>query len=740
LATNRPSPAPRLALAGLSAASAIGLVRVFADAGWLVPAVLAAVLPHLLFMWSDRRRWSPMLMLPVVVACGIGFAMIVTAPSTTFHGIPTAATFGALRDNLGLASHVLRTAVVPVAPTGPALTLALVALTADWLAWRLDATLGALGPSLVLFVAVAALGEGAHWPTTLLYGTAAAGFLLSAQYTELLGRRTWFHVARDRRSHLLTGGLVATGLVVIVALIVGPLLPGARSDAWFDYRGMGQHRGTGTWRTVTPLVDIKSRLVDQSDTELFKVKATHAQYWRMVALDQFDGEVWGLESEGENAGSGLHPELGVTGSVTPVYQTFEIEALQTRWLPAAYRAQRIDGTSALVIPDSASLVSTHASADGMRYVVTSYVPTPTRDELETVPPSIPETVRTDLELPSDFPSSVSQLARDITANASTEYDKALALQNYLRSDRFTYSLKVSSGHSDRALEHFLFKTHTGYCEQFAGSFAAMARAIGLPTRVAVGFVTGDLQSDGYYHITNKQAHAWPEVWFNGVGWVSFEPTKGRYEPSTNDPTGTYAHRPATASTTSTTTAATSSTTAVGATKSTSNPNLDGKKFDVNGGATQKKHHNDNVAPRALIALIVIAGLALLAIIATFGSVLGVKWARRHRRRHAADQRDRVIGAWSEALDRLREAGVAPRASATPVEFAMRHAAAHGAGLAGPPLMDLARLQTAALFAPTGPSTDDGDTAWNDVHLIERALRRATRRSRRWKRRLDPRSL
>jgi hypothetical protein len=126
-----------------------------------------------------------------------------------------------------------------------------------------------------------------------------------------------------------------------------------------------------------------------------------------------------------------------------------------------------------------------------------------------------------------------------------------------------------------------------------------------------------------------------------------------------------------------------------------------------------------------------------------GVLLGVvivKWRRRHRRRHAADERDRVTGAWAEALDRLREAGVSPRESATPVEFALRHAAASGAGAAGPPLMDLARLQTAALFAPDPPSHEEADTAWVQVHQIEVALRRATRRSRRWQRRVDPRSL
>jgi transglutaminase-like putative cysteine protease len=744
VATQRQTTAPRIALAALSAAAAIGLVRVFADAAWLVPAVIAALLPHALFAFADNRRWPSLPTLSGVVAFGALFTMVAVEPSTTFNGIPTTATFRAFGDDLGLASHVLRTAVVPVAPTGAALALALMAIwlvatTADWLAWRLDATLGALGPSLVLFVAVAALGEGAHWPTTILYGGAAAAFLLTEHYSELLERRTWFHLPRRRQSRVLSGGALAGVVAVVLALGVGPLLPGARGEAWFDYRGLGDHKGSSTWTTITPLVNIRTRLVSTSDQELFTVKANHAQYWRLVALDRFNGEVWGLESEAPRVGS----QLPTTGPSSPrsmqLTQQFSLGVLGTRWLPAAYRAVDVDRVDDLLfIRESVSLVNSTDTSPGMKYSVTSMVPTPTQDELQTAKMVDPAEWRSDLALPDNFPENVRKLAHRVMDRQPTPYDKARALQNFFRDpDNFTYDTNVDPGHSDSAIEEFLFRTRRGYCEQFAGTYAAMARAVGLPARVAVGFTPGTPDASGVYHVTNRQAHAWPEVWLDGVGWLPFEPTPGRSEPTAGDPTGTGGAPTTTVPTTPSTTATSTPTSAGGPASTITPPKLD--HIDVGGGGVTAKH-DGNTGARVLVGIAVAAGLVLLVALAIVLGVLLVKSNRRRQRRHAADLRDRVTGAWAEALDRLREAGVSPRVSATPVEFAMRHAAAHGAGLAGPPLMDLARLQTEALFAADAPSPEQVDDAWRRVHDIQAALKKTTRWSRRWRRRLDPRSL
>ena len=144
-----------------------------------------------------------------------------------------------------------------------------------------------------------------------------------------------------------------------------------------------------------------------------------------------------------------------------------------------------------------------------------------------------------LELPEDFPPDVRELARQQTANANGPYQQALALQDYLRNN-YTYDEAAPAGHSDDHLRYFLFRSKIGYCEQFAGSFAAMARSIGLPARVAVGFTPGAYdEAFDVFHVTTKEAHAWPEVHINGLGWVAFEPTPGRFEPNPTNYTGTY---------------------------------------------------------------------------------------------------------------------------------------------------------------------------------------------------------
>src|SRR5205807_7574135 len=112
----------------------------------------------------------------------------------------------------------------------------------------------------------------------------------------------------------------------------------------------------------------------------------------------------------------------------------------------------------------------------------------------------------------------------------------------------------------RTLERFLFDVRRGYCEQFAGSYGVLARIVGLPTRVAVGFTQGELGTDELYHVRGLNAHAWPEVWLQGYGWTYFEPTPGRGEPGMEDHTGVPASQavpanPSTATTSPPTTTA-----------------------------------------------------------------------------------------------------------------------------------------------------------------------------------------
>jgi hypothetical protein len=137
----------------------------------------------------------------------------------------------------------------------------------------------------------------------------------------------------------------------------------------------------------------------------------------------------------------------------------------------------------------------------------------------------------------------------------------------------------------------------------------------------------------------------------------------------------------------------------------------------------------------LTAIAVALGVLVLGVLVLLAVATFTLWQRTRRRRGDRDPRRCVLGAWAEALDDLRAAGVPPRPSATALEFAMRHAPAHGAGNAGPALMELARLQSAAMFAFEEPTPDDASLAWEQVDTIRDAIRRNVARTTRWRRRL-----
>jgi hypothetical protein len=114
-------------------------------------------------------------------------------------------------------------------------------------------------------------------------------------------------------------------------------------------------------------------------------------------------------------------------------------------------------------------------------------------------------------------------------------------------------VRVPPGHSTNDILRFLTETKAGFCEQFAGSMAVLLRALGIPTRVAVGFTAGVYDSRaGVWRVTSQDAHAWVEVLFPGFGWLAFEPTPGRTNPVasyTNPPPSQATSQPAPASTT-----------------------------------------------------------------------------------------------------------------------------------------------------------------------------------------------
>ena len=733
MAAPRASIAVSVTRAGLTLATAFTLARVFAGRSWLFPMVIAAIVPPLLLDWAQRRHWHPLVRLGLLAVAGAWLAALVADPSSSVAGIPTRATVVSLGHALGRAPHTLRAAVVPVPPTGSALVLAFVgvfvaAALTYWIATALDAPIGAFAPSVALFIIVAAMGSGGWVAPTALYSFAALAYLLALAQHDLVTRRTWFHANEPRTSRLAAGGVVMGAVAVATALIAGPSVPGASGSPVIDLKHLAGAGAGNLLSAPPPILSIKDKLTLGPPQELFTVKSSRAAYWRVIALDWFtDANAWGVNKATEEPATRLRAPATLPRS-TPLHQQFHLGVLDPHWLPAAYQPVSINLEAARVVPESLTLlVDSKAQLRNVLYDVESEIPTPSIASLTRAPFTNPRLVAQDLELPANFPPAVRELAQNITADTGTPFGRAAALEKYFRSGLFKYTTNTDLGDGPDAISEFLLHTRAGFCEQFAASFAAMARAVGVPARVAVGYQPGTLEADGLFHVTNRNAHAWPEVWIQGAGWIPFEPTPGFSEPTLGIGTGGPKTQPAISTPGSTSTTVSTPTSAGVA------PTL-GRL--PGGGQVQTPtpippaHHG---VRNALTAVVIAIAAVALGVLGFFGIVSFALWRRGRRRRRDHDPRRRVLGAWAEALDQLRIAGVPPRPSATALEFALRYAPAHGAGDAGPALMELARLQSAAMFAPEPPSSVEATYAWEQVDTIRTATRRNIARSARWRR-------
>ena len=733
MAAHRESAYLAVSRALLTGGAVMALARVYSGASWAVPMLVAAALPVAALSLGERRRWNPLVSIAGAVFVAAWLAVVVDDPSETVAGIPSASALAAFGHDLSRAPHVLRSAVVPVDPVGAALVLAVIAvfvaaLATELIVRRLDAPVGAIGPSVALFVAICALGSGRWAPTTAVYALVIVGYLVALQHAELAARRTWFQSTAHRRSQLVAGGVGAGALVVALAVAFGPNVPWARGSALLNYRSLGNGSGSSILNVTSPLVSVGAKLNGENSTrEVFSVKTTEAKgdYWRVIALDQFQDDGWGLNSDQRRASKLPGPTHGP--GATTVTQTFHLAAIDARWLPAAYRPTHISLSGAYVLPDSSSLIL-DKPLNGVTYDVESEVATPDQAVLESVTEAdlAPKTAST--ALPGNFSSRARDLALNVTREATTPYDKALALMDFFHQPPFTYDQSVDLGTTANALDRFLFETQRGFCEQYAAAFAELARAIGLPARVAVGYQRGTLRNDGLWHVEERDAHAWPEVWLGAnVGWYRFEPTPGRIDPVTHLG-GPVAGGGPTTTTPTTTPKSTTPTTASLTPSTTPRTRINVTPPPT---PTHKSHTRARAFTAILVGLAILLGAALVAIAA-----LGVgAWRRTRRRRKDPDDRRRVLGAWTEAMERLTAAGIERRPSTTSLEFALRQAPALGAGEAGPPLMTLARLHTAAMYSPDAPSEDEADDAWAEFDAIAAALRTTVPRSRRWRARL-----
>ncbi len=279
-------------------------------------------------------------------------------------------------------------------------------------------------------------------------------------------------------------------------------------------------------------LDLRSRGMLPADPMLVVPKGSPS-LWRGDVLVNYDGSSWTADAESLTPEPD-QPELDVPPGRDDVTGT----ALTTRTdtavrlpaftgvivAPGRITALRVDGPT-LQTGHSVRVLSPTSRATTGPYTVTSVVPSATDAELRKA--TGPDDVSlVNLELPGALPLRVTDLARQITAGATNRYDKVKAIERYLAaSERYQLDSPVPAPGAD-AVDDFLFVSHRGFCEQYASAETVMLRAIGIPARLATGLAYGSPDGNGHTVFRASDSHAWVEVYFPGVGWISSDPTAG----------------------------------------------------------------------------------------------------------------------------------------------------------------------------------------------------------------------
>jgi len=249
-------------------------------------------------------------------------------------------------------------------------------------------------------------------------------------------------------------------------------------------------------------------------------------YWRSLTYDHYFGQGWStsaLEITGYKAGEVL---LGASAPYTRVLRQ-EVKIIGELGNVVFVDGQLIsldqDYEVAWRPPDEMFAATTEKRT----YRADSRLPVYTVEALQADTAEYPAWIRERyLQLPESTPERVYALARDLTATPPTPYDRAAAIESYLREFPYTLDVPKPPGGADIA-DYFLFELQKGYCDYYATAMVVLARAAGLPARLVVGYASGryDMNS-GRYIVTEADAHAWVEVYFPTYGWIEFEPTAG----------------------------------------------------------------------------------------------------------------------------------------------------------------------------------------------------------------------
>jgi hypothetical protein len=577
---------------------------------------------------------------------------------------------------------------------------------------------GCIAPSLGVFV-YSTLVSANHGrvPAALAYFTGTALFVALADRTgPTLG-------ARRASWRLPTGAVTSCALVLVLVLVAGAGLSGMRLSVFHvtppagaNLSGAPGLTSPAQLLTGTALVDdLRTAEIEESDAVIFRARTPLPTYWQVGTLTSFNGTEWlpgrGVDAalagaDNATASSLDAPSLPVPNDGQRFTASVHIADFASRLLPAPPHTVSVHGLAGAVPVGQEGVLASRPSVAGTGYSVTAELPPihPTNPrQLDLHDPRLAPY----LALPRE-PAIVPFLAHEVVGQLATQGAQVQALVNWFRSGRFRYTLDPPPTSGSDPLVQFLTVTRAGYCQQFAGAFGILARTLGIPTRLVVGFVAGQPGPADSYTITGSDAHVWPQVYLGpGTGWLSVEPTPPG-PTNTAAPAGVIG--PNFPSGSSPTTLVPSGGTATSGTAAGSSSTPSSHAAARHGGAGD-------------------VWLVTLAIVIAFGALLTgvlVLWRRRAPRDRTGSPNQRIVQTWEQAQRALTRHGLARRSAETPAEYAARLGRLEQQSrrrVGADALTHLAALVEVACYAPGHCTVSQVDAARGWASTVTEALRR-----------------
>ncbi len=683
--------------------------RIFTHGAGLIVAIVAVGAG---LRWAGLRSWV------------VHLAQVLVLAGVLVAGANTGAYAPGFTGMIRLASRQFHAEAPPLSTTEAArwAMLALIgvlAIVIDVVMSSLRAPAWAVIPLTGMYLIPAlTLGTGLpYWQFAALAGA----YLALLTTDTITDQQVWTrNVSSDTwRPPLLHWGALRIATWIGVPVLVLSLVLASVAPQLGRAPSLGKRSGTGPIQMADPTIDLAQDLNQPQSRNVltYSTSTGEGTYLRMATLTTVSASGWRLPSVSLSKGT-LPSAPGVTVSTRALTTRVQIGEFDSEYLPVPYAPRSVTAPGAWAHDNNTLMIVSVNSAQrrqatrDITYTVRSDTVDPNPTQFATAMAGTPEQNAAVLsDVPRDVPRSIIELTHRITDGASSDAIKAARIQAYLNDpDRFTYDTHAPGGTGYQVLTNFLFTSRSGYCIHFAAAMALMARIAGIPSRVAVGFLPGT-ESGGNYVVTTHNAHAWPELYFNGYGWVRFEPTvsigtapawtvESSLHPSTSASASASAtdEESAEASDSDTSSASSSASTQIS--------------VPADESSTPAGEGTDwwRVLRRVLSALVVACLLA--------GPMLARLLVRR--RRLAPDQPDpqRVDAAWRELRDLARDLG-RPWPQGSPAVMAASLAEASSEP-AREPLMRLGHWLEVRRYAPQLPSVSDLGADVETVHRQWRA--------------------